>query len=178
MYPDVAIKLRECQPVRDQSTIQTAVRLPRDVHERLKKSPAGVSEEIRQRLERTFAQDALDPVTRELLAAVLRLTGLISLDLGAAWHATPGANEALAAAVADLIAAYKPRGRAYSRGGAVTNALGLTKPEDQPDVIGRTLARHDRRANPSPYIEAAQRARFISKTEAGRRKLRARGQAS
>jgi hypothetical protein len=118
----------------------------------------------------TFIEDGLDPVTRDLVAAVLRLTALVRLDMGAAWHASPGANEALAAAVADLIAAYKPPGRAHARGGVVTAVLGLSKPEDQPDAVGRTLARHDRLAHPSPYIQATQQARERQIATAARRR--------
>src|SRR6516225_8987550 len=83
-------------------TIQTAVRLPSAVLDRLRQSELGVSEEIRralervqeqdaiaplveaaaknqrtvaaeieQRLRRTFAEDALDPVTAEVLRAIV-----------------------------------------------------------------------------------------------------------
>jgi hypothetical protein len=40
-------------------TVQTAVRLPVEMHERLRQGELGVSEEIRQRVERTFQQDAV-----------------------------------------------------------------------------------------------------------------------
>ena len=54
--------------------VQSAIRLPRSLHERLKKAGGdrGMGEEIRRRLEASFEAERspADPKTRELLDAV------------------------------------------------------------------------------------------------------------
>ena len=60
---------------KDGDMIQSAIRLPRSLHERLKKAGGarGMGEEIRRRLEASFAAEAEvpnDPKTRELLEAI------------------------------------------------------------------------------------------------------------
>src|SRR3974390_861528 len=77
---------------------QLGVKLTDDLREQLEvartKAGHSVGEEIRQRLERTFREDALDPLppgkrrdlvadpqTRELLAAIVRLADMVRVDM-------------------------------------------------------------------------------------------------
>jgi hypothetical protein len=135
-------------------TVQTAVRLPREMFDRLRQSERGVSEEIRERIGRTFKEDT-DPITQELIVGLLRLADAVRLDLGAAWHARKYPLEAFAAAVAQRLADY-----------AATHDTGLGAadelfpfPQDPPEAVGRTLERQDQRSHSYEHLQAAQRRR-------------------
>jgi hypothetical protein len=122
-------------------TVQTGVRLPQEMLVRLKQSPDGVSEEIRRRLARTFdedaARDAVDPETRDLIAAVAWMAGQVCQHAGipgASWHNVPGLHEALAVAVQTYLQTIKPPER-------ISVVQTLTSPDDPP-TLGRAIARH------------------------------------
>jgi hypothetical protein len=114
-------------------TVQTAMRLPREMHERLKQSPDGVSEEIRRRLERSFdSEDRYDPQTRDLGSDVMELAALLRDQAKLAWHQHPEVHAALAAAVSRYLDNFAPkpegepqriRGFKPGHGGAVGSAL-------------------------------------------------------
>src|SRR6516165_4366870 len=75
------------RPPSPTKSIHTAVRLPPDLHERLSRAGRGaLADEIKKRLEVSFWWDDMDPSTRDLLAAILHMAGLIHGDTGAAWH--------------------------------------------------------------------------------------------
>jgi hypothetical protein len=122
-------------------TVQTAVRLPRDMHERLKQSEAGVSEEIRRCVQRAFDMDALDPDTRELAADMLELAELVRFDVAGNWNSHPGAHAAFRAAVIALIDERKPKGAPIFGAARDLLGAGISKSDD-PDTIGRALVRH------------------------------------
>ncbi len=137
--------------------MQTAIRLPREMHVRLSQGEGGVSEEMRRRIERTFVEDALDPVTRELIAGIINLDQSIRVDLGAPWHGFQGPHAAFAAAVAQRIANYKPPAKPGAEQ-AVRDLLGagLSGPDDLPETVGRTHERHDRRSHQYPHLQKVQ----------------------
>jgi hypothetical protein len=148
-------------------TVQTAVRLPRDMHERLSRSEAGVSEEIRRCVQRAFAVDEIDPVTRELLEGIINLAEIIRVDLGAEWHTSSGNHAAFAAAIAQRLHFYKPPIGVVSEKEQTTRNLlgaeeGLFTEDDAPEVIGRTHERYDQRRHKDRYehLIAAERARM------------------
>jgi hypothetical protein len=129
-----------------------------------------VGEEIRRRLERTFAEEQIDPVTRELATGIIRLADLIQLDQGSAWHAGMVAHQAFAAAVAQRIDGYKPV--TDSAPGLASRMLGLSVSDEDADAAGRTLERYDRRSHADWYLGTAQDAHARTMTAAARRKLR------
>jgi hypothetical protein len=141
------------------------VALPDDLRSQLERDAeaAGhsIASEIRRRVASSYAADAIDPITRELIDGIIRLAESLRVDFGAPWHADASSHAAFGAALAQRVAGYKPAGQVnpHPRVGAVTAMLGLAKPEDQPDVIGRTHERHDWRSHSYPYIQAAQQAR-------------------
>jgi hypothetical protein len=112
---------------------QTSVRLPSALYERLVAAAGkgGVGEEIRDRLEASFSQDER---TAELVELVTALAGIVEKDLGP-WHKDPYAFQAFTAGLSILLSALKPKGEPTPHPGE------LTKPDDDPQVIGRTLAR-------------------------------------
>ena len=113
-----------------------------------------IAEEIRVRLAHTFQEEAIDPVTRELIAGIISLAESIRVDLGAPWHSFRDPHAAFAAAVAQRIAGYGTA--AHSQ--AVRDLLGarLSGPDDPPETIGRTHERHDQRSHAYPHLKAVQ----------------------
>jgi hypothetical protein len=96
---------------------QLKVSLPDELRARLDKAAAeaghSVAEDIRQRLERTLADDAIkgaiDPKTRELTDDIVSLIDRIELDTGSSWHRKTKVHETLALAVQALLATLRPR---------------------------------------------------------------------
>ena len=124
-----------------------------------------IAEEIRVRDARTFQEEAIDPVTRELIAGIINLAESIRVDMGAAWHASSGAHAAFSAAVAQRLRYYKP-GRtpetekeqaARNLYGADTN--GLLVPDDAAEMIGKTHERFDQRTHSYEYLRKAEEAK-------------------
>jgi hypothetical protein len=115
---------------RSPASVQTALRLPAEMYEKLKQSKLGVSEAIRWRLFLSFELDRYDDSSRHLAGAVLWMARQVKLDSGTAWHQNAKARET-------LIAAFQ----AY---------LSMTEtppniPDDQfvddPPTLGRAIAR-------------------------------------
>jgi len=139
---------------------QTAVRLPIEMYERLRQSSGsgGVSEEIRRRLQRSFTEDALDPITRELASGVVNLAADVQRDLGAPWHEYGEFHSVFAAALAERLAAYKPA-RQASGVVELLREMGLSGPAasqlpQAPDVLGAMIERTDRRIHSYEHLQA------------------------
>ena len=134
--------------------VHTAVRLPPEVLEKLRQSERGVSEEIRDRIARTLAEDEIDPNTRDLLNRARWLAEFLRSDFGGEWwYGAPRAHAAFAAGVAELLAHYKP----IEPPQADPTAVGFSDLLDPPDTVGRLRARDMLRTNPTPYLEALAR---------------------
>jgi hypothetical protein len=135
------------RPRSENPMVHTAVVLPRDLLERLRKEAErrdhGLSTEIRERL-RVYEQDRdleilkqRDHETKDLLEAIKLLADNLAGDLGKKWHENPYALAAFKAGVAAFLAPYQPKGDAIAR--PDTRVVG--EPDDPPDVVGRTHAR-------------------------------------
>jgi hypothetical protein len=130
-------------------SVQVGVRLDSAVADRLRASEHGLSEEIRERLERTFKYDEVDPVTRELVEGLINIAASLRVDFKGEWHSWPGAYEAFATAVAQRLSAYAPPP------GMMVDPESEIK-EDETETIGRVRERDDRRAHKYPHLNAAQ----------------------
>src|SRR5262245_26698976 len=86
--------------------IQTAVRLPKALYDRLKESPLGVSGEIRRRLELSD----YDAETFRLLEAVSDAAVWTKIQTGHQWHAHPAAHRVLRQILLSHLARSKPHG--------------------------------------------------------------------
>ena len=131
------------------SLAHVGVRVDPAIADRLRASERGLSDEIRERLERTFKYDEVDPVTRELVEGLINIAALLRIDFKAEWHAWLGAYEAFAVAVAQRLSAYAP-----PSGMVVDPESGFQ--EDETKIIGRVRERDDRRAHNYPHLNAAQ----------------------
>jgi hypothetical protein len=103
-----------------------------------------VAEEIRQRLERSFAEDNLDPALRAFTADVIAIAELVRVDTGGSWNKDPAAHAAFRSALLALLSDYQPEGAPVF--GAVRDLLGRgTLSQDDPETVGRALARYHKR---------------------------------
>ena len=134
--------------------VHTAVVLPPEVLDQLRKSERGVSEEIRRRIALTFEQDAADRVIRELCDGVRRIADKLRQDFGAEWHASLRAHQAFAAAVAQRIAQYTPPAITESAAGS-DSVWATVGADDPPETIGRLRESDDRREHRLRYTRFA-----------------------
>jgi hypothetical protein len=90
------------------------IALPSDLRTRLDaasaKSGQSVAEEIRSRVEASFAREAADRPTRDLVEGVALMAAEIERETGAAWHKHAGAHEALEWAIKMRLRELKPKG--------------------------------------------------------------------
>lgn len=123
--------------------VHTAVVLPGDLLERLRRDAAasgqGLSAEIRRRLQLTYDLERLphDSETKDLVRCIENLAENLAGDLGKKWHEQGYALAAFKAGVAAFLAHYNPKGDASIR--LDTRLVGES--DDQPETVGRTHAR-------------------------------------
>jgi hypothetical protein len=129
--------------------VQTALRLPSEMLDRLRQSEQGVSEEIRSRLARSFAEERIDPTTRELANDIIQLAEWVRLDVAANWNSDPGAHATFRSAVIALIDEHQPEGAPVFGAVRALFGAGISKSDD-PETLGRALVRHYRRSKPNP----------------------------
>lgn len=129
-----------------------------------------IAEEIRQRLEMSFDIQA-DLHTRDLIYSILILAAEITRDFGATWWADERARSALMAAIVDQLNSYTITPPASAE--ATLKPLGTNgpqaAPDDDPQVIGRAVARNFRRVfishNSSTQIESIRKVLRSKKAE-------------
>jgi hypothetical protein len=96
---------------RDQEMIQSAVRFPQWLHERLQKAGGarGMSEEIRRRLELTFAGEGAptDEITNEVITEIREIAS--DLSRYGSWHTDRDTFDVFKAAVNVLLSNHQPR---------------------------------------------------------------------
>ena len=132
--------------------VHTAVVLSAEVRDKLKQSERGLSEEIRERIERTLKYDELDPVTRELVEGLINMAALLRIDFGAEWYAWPTAYKAFAVAAAQRLAGYTPPH------GVMTDAASeILTENDSRNAVGRMREKDDQRAHVYRHLAAAQK---------------------
>ena len=136
------------RPRSENPLVHTAVALPRDMLERLKReakaADRGLSTEIRLRLERPER----DVETLRLLDAIARLADYVADDLGKKWYEHAYALAAFRAGVMALLAYYLPEGdekvppetTRYDKHGD-PDLWGAFEADDSPETVGRTYAR-------------------------------------
>jgi hypothetical protein len=121
--------------------IQTALWLPRDMHEKLKKGGGerGLGEEIRrlihEAMEASDAARAPDENTRDLLGLIKEIA---DLSLEEPWYADRFAFDVFRAAINTLLSNYQPSGEAKPETRAKFQG---TWGEENPETIGRMIAR-------------------------------------
>jgi hypothetical protein len=143
--------------------IQTGLRLEAEILDRLRSGKLGLSDEIRDRLERTFREDGLDPNIRELCDALLNLAERVRTDFGD-WHSSPSAHKAFVAAVTQRLAGYAPPPTPASPGPPGASDLFAANAE----MLGQVREQDDRRQHSYPHLEAAAKRRAARQERAGK----------
>jgi len=117
---------------------QLKVSLDDDLRAKLEASSVAsgksLGEDIRDRLERTFAEDLIDPKTRDLTDDIQGLAGELAAQ-SHTWHAHPKAFEAFTEAVKTWLEFQRPR----RKGVGVSDMIDASI--DDPQTLGRTIAR-------------------------------------
>jgi hypothetical protein len=153
------------RPRSENPMVHTAIALPRDLLERLKKdaeaSDRGLSTEIRYRLNQSYDQEGpSDPQTTDLVAAIKRLADNLASGLGMKWHQHRYVLAAFKTGVALFLAQCQPEGDESTPPDTVSvfgefKPRDAGEPHDPPDAVGRT---HARFIMASQSAVAAQRA--------------------
>jgi hypothetical protein len=121
------------------------IALPDDLRARLDaasaKSGQSVAEEIRSRVEETFAREAADKPSADFLEGVALLPAEIERETGANWHGHAGAHEALVQAIISRLETLKPLGST-----AFGDRPYATTSEDDPRKLGALIEFRLRRA--------------------------------
>jgi len=119
--------------------IQTALWLPRGMHERLKKDGGerGLGNEIRRLIEASIdaAETPKDEITSELLDQIKEIA---DLSLAEPWYADRFAFDVFETAVNTLLSSRQPSGEVRPETKAKFQA---TWGEENPETIGRMIAR-------------------------------------
>jgi hypothetical protein len=137
------------RPPSSNPMVHTAVVLPRELIERLKRDASaagrGLSTEIRKRLQLTYDLEGMpgDPEMSGLLRSIQTLAENLAGDLGKRWHQHRYALAAFKAGFAELLARHEPEGDERTR----PDARLVGEPDDPPEVVGRIHARLIKKAN-------------------------------
>jgi len=135
------------KPLADDST-QTSLRLPRELHDRLSAAAGerGIGEEIRRRLEASYApEQAADPKTRDLARLVTSAADLIGGAGGyyRTWHTDPFSFEVfkllVGKALDTAMALYRPEGEAVPKPNPGGIASVLFDDDVAPEVVADAL---------------------------------------
>jgi hypothetical protein len=122
--------------------VQSAVRLPQSLHDRLKKAGGerGMGEEIRKRLEASFNAEKVpgDQSTRELLDAISAVADETTSYYGR-WSENAFAFEVLKACVNMLWSYYQPKGELAANPNPDSAADLLFGPDHSLKDISRTI---------------------------------------
>src|SRR5215831_14319817 len=117
--------------------VQTALWLPREMHDQLKKKAGerGLGEEIRRRLRWSFeAEEPPDKTTDILISAINQL----AIELEGPWYANSFTFEVFKAAIIDLLSQCRSTEQA---GPEAIAKLQTSFPDEKTETIGRILAR-------------------------------------
>jgi len=158
-----------------QNMVQTALWLPRDVHERLKKEGGerGLGEEIRrligEAIDAADAKRSPDGITDELLDQIKDIARDLSVD--APLWINRDAFEAFRAAIIVLLESYQPPSDANPEAAAKLKAA---YGDEKPEVIGRILARraiyaYGRERYGTALLERLKDPSFVEKLKALRK---------
>ena len=124
---------------------QTGVVLTSDLRTQLaaaaQAADHSVSQEIRNRLQRTFDEDKFDAPTLKLAAAIRDLSTLVSIQTRHNWHSHPAAARVLRYAITARLARLKPEGDPTFAAGELPTARLVAQGSDDPEQWGSAWKR-------------------------------------
>jgi hypothetical protein len=167
------------RPPLEKKQQQLTVALPPEIRSLLEDaavaSNRSLAEEIRQRIDQTITVENYDPVTREMISGLLSISERLREDFGTDWHSDPRTHKAFMEAVAQRLAAYAPP---PSKPNAATADIGLIRPTDSPETIGRMRENDDRRDGLYEHLNAALERRGKHKMTSFARRINVKGRRS
>jgi hypothetical protein len=129
-------------PKQKQLPVALTPHIRRELEAAAARSGNSLGEEVRRRLLRSFSDDTIDPITRDLARAVIGFTNDVQLETGRSWHEHPASNWALRNAITARLARLKPEGEAVFMPNELPANRLLTSSDD-PDTIGLTIEAFD-----------------------------------
>ena len=117
--------------------VQTALWLPREMHDQLKKKAGerGLGEEIRRRLRVSFEVDEPPDKTTDILISAINQ---LAVELEGPWYANSFSFEVFKAAIIELLSQCQSTEQA---GPEAVAKLQATFPNENPETLGRIFAR-------------------------------------
>src|SRR5215510_6517850 len=117
--------------------VQTALWLPREMHDQLKKKTGerGLGEEIRRRLRVSFEVDEPPDKTTDILISAINQ---LAVELEGPWYANSFSFEVFKAAIIELLSQCQSTEQA---GPEAVAKLEATFPNENPETLGRIFAR-------------------------------------
>ena len=89
-------------------SVATAIRLPRQTYEWLRKRPDGTADSIKRGLELLAIEEGADGPTRDFALLIFDLAREVELETGAAWHADPAAHRMFRRTLLRAISKWRP----------------------------------------------------------------------
>jgi hypothetical protein len=136
-YPTEKVSV-VARPKSPTKSVHTAIRLPEEMHRRLAKARRGLAEEIKERLEISFAWERLDEATRILAGNVIGICQLMVQD-GHDWRSSPFRRAALSTAIAAWLETQVPGTPSTADAHASEKSSVWLKEGDSPEEAGRAL---------------------------------------
>jgi hypothetical protein len=112
--------------------------LRRELEAAAKRSAHSLGEEVRQRLLKSFSDESVDPLTRQLGDDVIGFAIDTKLETGLDWHGHPAANRVLRHAITARLARLQPAGDATFVPDELPASRILTSSSD-PETVGKMI---------------------------------------
>lgn len=120
-------------------------------------SGKSIADEIRERLQRSFKEDALDPALRELRDGLANLAELVRIDCGD-WRSSTRAHTEFVTAVMQRLAGYMP---------VPDDTVAAASDQPDPEMLGKIREQDDRRQHSYPQLKAAQQRKAVAQQRKG-----------
>jgi hypothetical protein len=135
------LSIKRAQPVKKSrtnagDTVATAVRLPSASVEWLRICAGGITDGIKEAIDRLQFDNQFDKETLKLASSIKILAKEIQRQTGVDWHRAPAAHEAFSEAVKTWLEIHKPEVGSQ----ADQPEPGISGPDD-PKTLGRAIAR-------------------------------------
>jgi hypothetical protein len=92
----------------DKESVPTAIRLPRQTYEWLRKRDEGITDAIKRGLEFVAIEEGADQPTRDLALLIFELAREVEVDPGGAWHTNGASYRAFERMLLRVLLKWKP----------------------------------------------------------------------
>ncbi|WP_213737064.1 hypothetical protein [Bradyrhizobium sp. dw_411] len=92
----------------EKESVQTAIRLPRETYDRLRKRDESITDAIKRGLDLVALEDEADEPTREFSHLIFELAREVELELGTQWHSDGIAHRTFRRMLLRAISKWRP----------------------------------------------------------------------